>query len=88
MIESESYLGPLMADYEPCCEEMRMALEWKLLQVVHGEVVVLGKLPKGAKAGNVLTGEPYDPATFTMGQSLRFCPWCREPQPFFEEEET
>lgn len=83
----ESFLGEPMPGYEPCCEAMRFALANGLVHEVHGEIVVLGKLPKGAKAGNVLTGEKYDASTFTMGSALRFCPWCRERQPIYEEAE-
>lgn len=82
--------GEPMPGFEPCCDSMKSGLEWGLLHVVYGEVVLMGSLPKGAKAGNVLTGEAYDPRKFRMGLALTLCPWCGEPlpRPDLEEEET
>ena len=32
-----------------------------------------------AKAGNVLTGETYDPSTFAVSMALTYCAWCGAP---------
>jgi hypothetical protein len=75
-----------MPGFEPCCDAMEDALRWGLLKEVHGEIVIVGPLPKGAKAGNVLTGEAYDPRRFRMGMALRHCPWCADPLPHVLDE--
>ena len=67
---------------DTCCESMGDALRWGMLEVVRGEVMLpprpLTEVNPDATAGNVLTGESYDPADFSIGMTLAFCPWCAE----------
>jgi len=58
------------------CYDFSSALEWGLIIVIDEEVQITGKLPEGATAGNVLTGEKYDPTTFLMNMVIKFCPFC------------
>ncbi len=76
-----------MPGFKPCCEEMKEALNWNLLKEMNGEIVIVGKLPKGAQTGNVLTGEAYDARSFRVGLSFRSCPWCSSALPQILEEE-
>ncbi len=65
-----------------CCETMDDAIEYGYLTVLNGEFLLpprtLTEVNPDATAGNVLTGETYDPGEFSMSFMLAFCPWCRE----------
>lgn len=58
------------------CENFRDALKWGMIIVVEGEPQIKGKPPKGATAGNVLTGETYNPQDFAMNMVIEYCPFC------------
>lgn len=77
------------------CEDFRRALEYNFIAIIENEPQIIGKLPKTAKAGNLLTGEKYDPSTFMFNFIIEFCPFCGERiyekpsidnNPFFNEE--
>jgi hypothetical protein len=64
-----------------CCSTMGDAVRWGLVvysgegehQLVPRPVVDLAPT---ATAGNILTGEAYDPGDFSLTLALVFCPWC------------
>jgi hypothetical protein len=66
-----------------CCESMRDALQWGLIVEVMGELLLplrtLTEVDPDAKAGNLETGETYDPAEFQMSMAITYCPWCAVP---------
>lgn len=70
---------------------MTDALKWGLLQENHGEVWLTPRpvvdIEPTATAGNVLTGETYDPGQFQLTLALRLCPWCGRDLPRPDEEE-
>lgn len=59
------------------CHDFADALRWGLLIVIEGEPMIVGKPPKEATAGNVLTGEKY-PQEFNLNMVIHFCPFCGE----------
>jgi hypothetical protein len=63
-----------------CCESMSDAVKWHFLEILEGEVMLprrtLTEVDPEATAGNVLSGETYDPAEFVLTLSLSLCPWC------------
>jgi hypothetical protein len=69
-------------EFEPCCEQMEMAVRYGFV-LFHGEHVLparkLTDVNPDALAGNVLTGESYDPADYELTLALQFCPWCALP---------
>lgn len=66
-----------------CCDDLAQALKLGFLERVHGEVMLtrrkLTDAAPDAKAGNVLTGETYDPSTFALSMALTYCAWCGAP---------
>ena len=66
-----------------CCDDLAQALKLGLLERVRGEVMLprrkLTEAAPEAKAGNVLTGETYDPSTFAVSMALTYCAWCGAP---------
>lgn len=67
-----------------CCDDMETALKDGFLERVHGELILprrnLKEIAPEAKAGNVLTGEVYDPSDFAMAMAIDLCPFCGAPQ--------
>jgi len=58
-----------------CCENMETAIKHKFLVEKNGDILInIEKHP--VKAGNVLTGETYDPKDFIMMMALEYCPFC------------
>jgi hypothetical protein len=66
-----------------CCDGMESAIEFGFVEIVDAELTLvrrtLTEVNPDATAGNVLTGETYDPSEFTMTLALSFCPWCAHP---------
>lgn len=60
---------------EHCCENMDAAIRYELLIEKDGEILI-NKAKHPLKAGNVLTGETYDPKEFAYTMVLTFCPFC------------
>jgi len=60
------------------CQVFSDALKFGHLVVIEGEPQIKGVLPEGAKAGNVLTEEEYDPKGFYFNLVIRYCPFCGE----------
>ena len=67
------------------CEYLENALRDGFLErdpLGSGEIILprrkLTDVAPHATAGNVLTGETYDPSTFAMALALSFCPFCGE----------
>lgn len=58
------------------CKNFADALKWGIIIIIEGEPQIAGKMPEGVKAGNVITGEKYDPATFGMNMVITHCPFC------------
>jgi hypothetical protein len=66
-------------EFEPCCEQMEAAVQQGFVLYLGGEHVLPPRNLTDiadATAGNVLTGETYDPADFALTLALEFCPWC------------
>lgn len=61
------------------CESFKLALEYGHLIVIEGEIQIQGRLPKGAKTGNIITGEKYDPEQFHFNIAITYCPFCGQP---------
>lgn len=65
---------------DKCCELMSDALKWGLLTITNDEVTLplrtLTDVNPDATAGNLLTGETYDPSSFSVTLLLEYCPWC------------
>lgn len=74
-----------------CCERMEDALKYGLLQEVDGETRfparALTEVNPDATAGNVLTGETYDPADYGLTMALDYCPWCCCPLERIDEDD-
>lgn len=65
--------------FQVCCEDLSNALRWGLCELdgVYGEINLgYHQLDQRWQTGNVLTGETYDPKTFSMSMSLSYCPFC------------
>lgn len=60
------------------CEDFRRALDYGLIVIIEGEPQIKGKLPETAKAGNLKTGEKYNPDNFMLNLVINFCPFCAE----------
>jgi len=58
------------------CIDFYDALRYGHIVVIEGEPQIKGVLPEGAKAGNVLTGEEYDPKDFVFNLVISHCPFC------------
>jgi hypothetical protein len=58
-----------------CCDDMRAAIEYGFF-VERDDEILINKAKHPLKAGNILTGETYDPKEFVYTMSLRFCPFC------------
>lgn len=58
-----------------CCDDMESAISSKFLAIKNGEIFFnLAKTP--LSAGNVLTGETFDPKNYPYSMSLYYCPFC------------
>lgn len=58
-----------------CCDDMESAISSKFLAIKNGEIVFnIAKTPRSA--GNVITGETFDPKNFPYSMSLYYCPFC------------
>lgn len=68
------------------CESFNEALKFGHIIIIEDEPQIPGKLPKDAKAGNILTGEVYDPQNFILNMVINFCPFCGKQ--IFEKEES
>jgi len=54
---------------------MESAITSKFLAIINGEIVFnIAKTPQSA--GNVLTGETFDPKNYPYSMSLYYCPFC------------
>lgn len=69
-----------------CCDAMEAAMKFGFIEVnpLDKEELIfsrrnLKKQLPDAKAGNVLTGETHDPATFEMAFGISYCPFCGDP---------
>ena len=57
----------------------------KFLTIKHDEIVFnIPKIPESA--GNVLSGEIYDPKNFPFSMSLQYCPFCFSRLTYFQED--
>ena len=62
-----------------CCDEIVVALLWGIMELdgVYEEVNMgYHSLDDRWQAGNVLTGEKYDPQTMSMSLRAAYCPFC------------
>lgn len=67
-----------------CCDDMNSAIESKFLTIKNEEIVFnIAKIPQSA--GNVLTGETFDPKNYPYSMSLRYCPFCRARLSYYQE---
>ena len=58
-----------------CCDDMESAITSKFLAIINSEIVFnIAKTPR--TAGNVLTGEVFDPKNFAYTMNLYYCPFC------------
>jgi len=57
-------------------DSFEMALKSGHLIVIEGELQIQGRLPDGAKVGNVITNEKYDPGQFHFNMIVSYCPFC------------
>jgi len=58
-----------------CCDDMESAISSKFLAIKNGEIMFnIAKIPQSA--GNVITGETFDPKNFPYSMSLYYCPFC------------
>ena len=69
-----------------CCDAMEAAVKFGFIEVNpldKKELILsrrnLKKQTPDAKAGNVITGETYNPAKFKMAFGVSFCPFCGKP---------
>ncbi len=69
--------------FHGCCDDLNDAVRDGFLEVnpLDAEELVLPRrkltdVAPNARAGNVLTGETYDPSTFALAYALTFCPFC------------
>jgi hypothetical protein len=81
MTDCDNPTNGISPNVTPCCDEMGRAVEYGF--VVDGGYGALSlparnltAINPDASAGNVLTGETYDPAEFSLTLVLAFCPWC------------
>ncbi len=58
-----------------CCRSMGDAMRWGLV-VIHNDEFFINIAVIPQKAGNVLTGEIYNPENFVMCPAIEFCPFC------------
>jgi len=58
------------------CDDFDQSLKYGLIMMIEDEPQIRGSLPKGSKAGNVLTGETYDPKDFILNMVIKYCPFC------------
>jgi len=59
-----------------CCYEMKEAIKENFL-MIKNEEIVFGNMKNPEKAGNVITGETYNPKEFFYSIKLSYCPWCK-----------
>lgn len=60
------------------CEDFRKAMDYGIIIVIDNQPQIKGKLPEIAKAGNLITGEKYNPSDFMLNIIIKFCPFCAE----------
>jgi len=59
------------------CGDFRDALQWGLVRIIAGEIMVYGELPHGTKVGNLLDAKiKKRPEDFRMGYLITHCPFC------------
>ena len=58
------------------CENFEDALKYGHIIVIEGEPQIRGKLPEGAKVGNILTGETHNPKDYSFNMVIEYCPFC------------
>ncbi len=69
-----------------CCENMEQAMESGFLAIKNEEILFnIVKTPKSA--GNVLTGETFDPKKFLYSMTLLYCPFCSSQLSYFQKDE-
>ena len=68
-----------------CCDDMVSAIESKFLAIKNDELVFnIAKTP--LSAGNVITGEKFDPKDSTFTMTLKFCPFCSSKLTYIQED--
>lgn len=60
------------------CEDFKNALRLRHIGIFDGELQLIGRPPREAGIGNILTGEKYDPEDFFLNMVFNFCPFCGE----------
>ncbi len=69
-----------------CCEDMKRAMESKFLAIKNEEILFnIAKTPKSA--GNVLTGETFDPKNYSYSMSLQYCCFCSSQLSYYQKDE-
>lgn len=60
------------------CEGFSVYWQYKIAKVFNGEIVIPMNLSrvKGAKAGNIITGEKYETNSFSLAGLVVYCPSC------------
>lgn len=72
-------------DLGKCCRDMEDAIERKYLAIKNEEIVFnIAKTPMSA--GNVITGEEYDPKKFLITMNLFYCPFCSSKLTYYQED--
>lgn len=68
-----------------CCDNMKDAINRKFLAIKNNEIVFnIAQHPQSA--GNVITGEVYDPKTILITMNLYYCPFCSSRLSYFESD--
>lgn len=69
-----------------CCDDMDSAIESKFLTIRNDEIVFnIAKTPQ--TAGNVLTGETFDPKNYPYSLSLQYCCFCSSKLSYIQEDD-
>ncbi len=69
-----------------CCEDMKRAMESGFLAIKNEEILFnIAKTPQSA--GNVLTGETFDPKNYRFSMSLQYCCFCSSQLSYFQKDE-
>lgn len=69
-----------------CCGDMESAITSKFLTIKNEEILFnIAKTPQSA--GNVLTGETFDPKNYPYSMTLAFCCFCSSRLSYYQKDE-
>lgn len=63
-------------EHSKTCENFRDALKFGHIKIIFGEPQIIGRVPKDAILGNIISGEKYDPDKFVFNMVITWCPFC------------